>query len=122
MIDLDFEKVLAPTRKSWKENMYQSKLFAFITSGWLAVVVISVLLAIVYVLIKIPKEPPVVEVAPVAVPEVVTPKPVKAKPAANKVAAKSIDTPAEPEIKPQKPEELLSDLTPIPPSPPFPPN
>ena len=104
MIDLDFEKVLTPTRKSWKENMYQSKLFAFITSGWLAVAVISVLLAIVYVLIKIPKEP-VIEPTPVVVPEVVTPKPVKAKPATNKVATKAIDTPDEPEIKPQKPVE-----------------
>ena len=96
MIDLDFEKVLSPTRKSWKENMYQSKLFAFITSGWLAVAVISVLLAIVYVLIKIPKEPQVAEPTPVIVPEVATPKPVKPKPATNKVAAKAIYTTALP--------------------------
>jgi hypothetical protein len=72
--------------------MYQSKLFAFITSGWLAVSVISVLLAIVYVLIKIPKESQVVEATPVVVPEVTTPKPVKSKHATNKVAAKAINT------------------------------
>lgn len=100
--------------------MYQSKLFAFITSGWLAVAVISVLLAIVYVLIKIPKEP-VIEPTPVAVPEVVIPKPTKAKTATNKVAAKQVlpaptDVPAiafgNIKVKPVEPETQFDrDLT-----------
>jgi hypothetical protein len=83
--------------------MYQSKLFAFITSGWLAVGVISVLLAIVYVLIKIPKEAPIVQapdvveqVAPIVKPSIkkqATPKP---------MAKETI--PIEKPVKPVEPE------------------
>lgn len=62
MIDPSIEKALAPTRESWKTNVYQSKLFAFITSGWLAVFVIAVLLAVVYVLLKMPPLAPQTEI------------------------------------------------------------
>lgn len=94
-----------PTRKEWLANVYQSKLFAFITSGWLAVGVIAILLAIVYVMLKVSKEAPIVE--PVVV-EQVTPT----KPAIKKAATKAANTPATPifipEISPVKPVEPLS--------------
>lgn len=92
------------TRKEWLVNMYQSKLFAFITSGWLAVCVIAILLAIVYVMLKVSKEAPIVE-APAVVEQVVTP-------AIKKAATKAINTKVIPEagitvtdLKPVKPVE-----------------
>lgn len=62
MIEPNIEQALAPTRRDWKTNVYQSKLFAFITSSWLAACIIGFLLAVVYVLLKIPPLAPQTEI------------------------------------------------------------
>lgn len=126
MIEPSIEKALAPTRESWKTNVYQSKLFAFITSGWLAVFVIAVLLAVVYVLLKMPPLAPQTEIMTI---EPIAPTKQVVKPAIKKEAAKAVNKPVTTEVgipaTPLKPKFIdLSpiDTAPIPPSPPFPPN
>ena len=135
MIDSTIEQALAPSRESWKENIYQSKAFAFLTSSALAWTLLLIALAVSYVLVKMPSLAP--DDAPVTmtiepIPQVTAKSPAqkRVKVATEKIAAHAINTPAIPVTgipassqKPVVKESLtVEDTAPIPPSPPFPPN
>lgn len=117
MIDPTIDQAVAPSRASWKDNIYQSKAFAFLTSSALARALLLVALAVSYVLLKMPSPAPQTELptvqatqpAPVATvtqPVKKTAKPIVKQPltvekqAAPQIPVKPIEppTPAEQEF------------------------
>jgi hypothetical protein len=115
MIDPTIEKALAPSRASWKDNIYQSKLFAFLTSSALAWTLLVAVLAASYVLLKMPplapQTEPTMTIEPI--PQVTDKSTVqkRAKGATENVAAKSTNTPASDGFYGLKPHEKPPEKT-----------
>lgn len=107
MIDPAIEQALAPSRKSWKDNIYQSKAFAFLTSSALAWTLLLLCLAGSYVLLKMPSlapddAPSTMTIEPIPQVTAKAPAQKRVKVATENVATKTINTPAIPSFETKK--------------------